>query len=258
MGFRDNDLATRSRVEALEQELEVLRAKNAQLEAREKKDTPGRDSGRFSLAVLLLSVSFAGAGAIYSRDEKVVVILTTLACFLVVVAAIFALARNFLIVPARHILVISGLQHSTPDGRQIGYRIVTNGSAFRRPLVETSSLLPTGPFSVEATIVGVYAKGNQPADLRIRSSVVVLTDEPNVHNAVERFAGRSQREIETVAQETLEGHMRGIAAQLTLQELREDRLRLAEALRSEAQADLARMGLSLDSFDILEVRERRD
>ena len=74
-----------------------------------------------------------------------------------------------------------------------------------------------------------------------------------VKNAIERFMGRDPLEIQRVAKETLEGHLRGVLAQLTPEEVNEDRLKFANALVDEAEDDFAKLGLSLDTLKIQNV-----
>lgn len=263
MGFRDDDLAARSQVEALKGEVRELRAKNAELEARPANSALGnspRNDGSPSPLLLIAVFTVIGfgllvmLGAALAQDHALRVMLAVLAAVLFSFAPPLALLRNLRFVPAQHLLVISGRQRHTADGKQIGYRIVTSGVTFCIPFLEKSETLATGPLFFETRIAGVYLKGNTPANLCLRASVRVPTSEPTIHNAIDRFLGRESTEIEKVAKETLEGTIREVAARMSREELQTDRLRIAAELsRSTSQADFERLGLSLDSFEILDV-----
>jgi len=72
-------------------------------------------------------------------------------------------------------------------------------------------------------------------------------------NAVERFLGRDPEEVRRVAKESLEGHLRGVLARLTPEEVNEDRLKFANALIDEGEEDLRKLGLQLDTLRVLNV-----
>jgi flotillin len=87
--------------------------------------------------------------------------------------------------------------------------------------------------------------------------VKVSADRRHVGNAIERFLGRGRDEIRRVAKETLEGHLRGVVATLTPEEVNEDRLKFAAVLEAEASADLRKLGLRLDTLKIQAVSDGR-
>src|SRR4030095_14540550 len=76
-----------------------------------------------------------------------------------------------------------------------------------------------------------------------------------VMNAVERFLGRGQADIQQVAKETLEGNLRGVLATLTPEEVNTARLKFAESLSQEVEQDLAKLGLHLDVLKIQHVTD---
>src|SRR5690606_10157355 len=65
--------------------------------------------------------------------------------------------------------------------------------------------------------------------------------------------GKSREEIRKIAKETLEGNLRGVMASLTPEELNEDKIKFAERLVDEAEEDLGRLGLTLDTLKIQNV-----
>jgi flotillin len=76
-----------------------------------------------------------------------------------------------------------------------------------------------------------------------------------VMNAVERFLGRGQADIQQVAKETLEGNLRGVLATLTPEEVNQDRLKFADSLSQEVEQDLSKLGLHLDVLKIQHVTD---
>jgi flotillin len=58
-----------------------------------------------------------------------------------------------------------------------------------------------------------------------------------------------------IARETLEGNLRGVLSQLTPEQVNEDKVRFAQTLIEEAEHDMGRMGLALDTLKIQNVSD---
>ena len=81
----------------------------------------------------------------------------------------------------------------------------------------------------------------------------VSTDPEIRNNAIERFLGHDPAEIVQVAKENLEGNLRSVLAQLTPEQVNEDRLRFAEQIAEDVGQDMRRLGLQLDTLKIQSV-----
>jgi flotillin len=101
-----------------------------------------------------------------------------------------------------------------------------------------------------------FTKGGIPLDVQGVANVKLPGDEPLLANAVERFLGRSRDEVHRIAKETLEGNLRGVLAGLTPEEVNQDKQRFAEQLLEEAEHDMTRMGLVLDTLKIQNVSDK--
>jgi flotillin len=257
MAFRDDELATKSRVDVLKLELEELRAENTALKeakasSRTKKSSV--PSWMWVALVAALGIAAIGAWRVSTHGDELSALLVALGIVTAMMTPMFFLMRSILVVvrPGR-IAVLSGRDRVAADGKTYGFRIVTSGRTIRIPILEHYDELNGGPFGVETTLHNVYTKSADQTNVQIRAELSVTRDEPYLVKAVERFVGRDENEIATVGRETLEGAARGIIAHLTLHELREDRMKIEETLMKEVQSDLDRLGLTLESFYILEV-----
>jgi flotillin len=74
---------------------------------------------------------------------------------------------------------------------------------------------------------------------------------------VERFLGMAPQQIAVVARQTLEGVLREVLAQLTPEEVNEDRLKFAEQLKKNAQDDFDKLGLELDVLKVQHVSDEQ-
>ena len=153
------------------------------------------------------------------------------------------------------ILIFSGGKHTTSDGRAVGYRVVFGGRGVRRPLVETVNRMDVSLISVPIAVAGAYSEGGIPLNVHAIANIKVSTDQRFIGNAIERFLGKDRNEIARVVKETLEGHLRGVLATMTPEELNQDRLKFARHLEQSAGPDLEKLGLELDVLKIQHVAD---
>src|SRR5690606_2862729 len=169
-------------------------------------------------------------------EEIMPVVLPVAAGSIVFILAVIWILQKFLIVCApNRVLILSGRKRVGGDGREVGFRVVKGGRAFRVPVIETAEWLDMTNISVPMSITGAYSEGNIPLTVQAVANVKVANDDTYLGNAIERFLGRGRGEIARVAKETLEGHLRGVLAKMTPEEVNEDRLKFAKSLTDEAE-----------------------
>ena len=190
-------------------------------------------------------------------DMQTATLILGAAVFVLVAFALFVwLLSNFLYVcKPNEILIFAGRRHQLQDGAQVGYKVLHGGRGFRTPLLETVSRMDMRLFPVEVAVQSAYSKGGIPLAVHAIANVKIASDPAHVRNAVERFLGSTMPQIATVAQQTLEGVLREVLAQLTPEEVNEDRLKFAEALMQNAKDDFDKLGLELDVLKVQHVSD---
>jgi flotillin len=151
-------------------------------------------------------------------------------------------------------LVFSGATRRLGE-RVLGYRIVRGGRAIRVPLFERVDRMDLTNLSIDVAVTGAYSKGGIPLNVHGVANVKIPGTEPLLNNAIERFMGRSRMELARIAKETLEGNLRGVLAQLTPEQVNEDKESFARMLLEEAEHDMQRLGLALDNLKIQNVTD---
>lgn len=173
----------------------------------------------------------------------------------IVLLTLFATVKKLLWVSTpNEALIFSGAQREL-DGRTLAYRYVRGGRSMRRPLIERVDVMDLSMFTVVVNVAGAFTKGGIPLTIQGVANVKLPGEEPLLSNAVERFLGRTREEIYYIAKETLEGNLRGVLASLTPEEVNEDKQRFAQILLEEAEHDMSRMGLVLDTLKIQNVTD---
>jgi flotillin len=174
---------------------------------------------------------------------------------LVVLGFIVYTLKNLLFVATpNQVLVLAGGTNRVAD-KTVGYRAVRGGRAVRMPLIETVSWMDLSNIPVEIEVRHAFSKGGIPLNVQGVAHVKLPGSEPRLSNAIERFLGRSRAEIAQVARETLEGNVRGVLAQLTPEQVNEDKVAFANQLLEEAEHDFMRIGLILDTLKIQNVTD---
>ncbi|WP_309895486.1 flotillin family protein [Archangium sp.] len=177
---------------------------------------------------------------------------------LVAVVLMLAVARSLIhVCRPNEVLVFAGRRHSVQDGGSVGFRVVSGGRAVRIPLLERVERMDMSLLSVPMSVTGAYSLGGIPLTVQAVANVKVSSEPEVLGNALERFLGHSRATIAEVARETLEGNLRGVLATLTPEEVNGDRTRFAQCLLQEADQDLKKLGLALDTLKIQSVSDDR-
>jgi flotillin len=176
---------------------------------------------------------------------------------------LIALLKSLLwVCPPNSVLIFSGRTRVAEDGRRVGFRVVFGGRSVRIPVLEEVRAMSLTNISVAMSVSGAYSEGADgtlgiPLSVHAVANVKVSSDPRFIGNAIERFLGRDRQEIARVAKETLEGNLRGVVAKMTPEEVNEDRLKFARSLAEEAEDDLEKLGLHLDTLKIQHVADDR-
>lgn len=188
------------------------------------------------------------------------------------ISLLFALIliKNFLhICQPNEVLIFTG-QKRIKNGVDLGPLVITphgrsdqaeefsgggKGRKWRVPIIERVDSMDMRNLSIDVSVENAYSAGNIPLRIHAIANVKVHSDPSKIRNAIERFLGRELREIYVVAQQTLEGAVREVVADMTPEQVNEDRLTFAEKLMTSAVKDFDKLGLELDTLKIQNVSD---
>ncbi len=152
-------------------------------------------------------------------------------------------------------LIVSGRRKKLSNGQVVGFRIVKGGATFVWPIFEISKIIslrimPLDVNSSAYTSQGVQVTVDGTAQIKIDSSQEAIA------TAAEQFLSLREEEIRRIATQTLEGHLRSIVGNLTVEEINQNRDVFAQKVQELAAGDLANMGLKIISFTIREINDK--
>lgn len=171
-------------------------------------------------------------------------------------AAVMAVRSLVQLCQPNEAMVVAGTVRQL-GGRTLGYRVVQGGRVIRIPLLEKVFRLDLTNMVIELRVRGAYSKGGIPLNVDGVANVKIASDVTVMANAIERFLGKPREQMIQLAKDTLEGTLRGVLATLTPEELNQDRVKFALGLQQEAETDLRRLGLVLDTMKIQNVSDDR-
>lgn len=166
----------------------------------------------------------------------------------------FIIKNLYYICQPNEILIFAGGKQRSGD-RTLGYRLVKGGSSIRTPLLEKVMRMNLTNMIIELKVSNAYSKGGIPLQVEGVANIKIAGEEPTIHNAIERLLGKPRKEIEKIAKETLEGNLRGVLASLTPEQVNEDKIAFAKSLLDEAEEDLEKLGLVLDTLQIQNISD---
>ena len=178
--------------------------------------------------------------------------------FTVAVIAILIIAAVLLILSA-----YGRLYHRVGPNRALiiygGARepqVVKGGGRFVVPLVQRAEELSLELMSFDvAPQQDLYT--NQGVSVRVEAvtQLKVRSDRESILTAAEQFLSKTPQDRENLIRLVMEGHLRGIVGQLTVEQIVKEPEMVGEKMRSTSSADLAKMGLEVVSFTIRQVTD---
>jgi len=163
---------------------------------------------------------------------------------------------NLVIAPPNELLIFSGKKRRLKDGTIVGYRVIKGGRGLKIPIVESVSRMSLNIIPLDMGLIGTLTKGLIPLDIDVSANVKIAgTETEGITSAIERFLGRNVTDISQVAKHTIEGSLRGVLSTLTPEEANENRIDFAAKVSDEAQKDLKKLGLVLDTFKINKISD---
>jgi flotillin len=179
--------------------------------------------------------------------------------FLGVIAILLIIAfikYNVVLCRPNEIVIISGRQRKGPDGDKIGYRIIRGGRGFKWPFIESVSRLSLNSRSIKINLGKVLCSGMIPVDIEGRANIKLAgRSQEGMENAIERFLGKSEDTIDKTAQQVIEGNLRGILADYSPEKANTQRIEVMKQTAIQAREELKKLGIVLDSFQILSISD---
>ncbi len=172
---------------------------------------------------------------------------------LVVVATLFLMmmfARLYRKAGPHEALVVYGFR---------GTRIIKGRGTVIFPMVESCRGLSLELMSFDvAPQQDLYTRQGVAVTVEAVAQIKVKSDPESIQTASEQFLTKEPAAREGLIRLVMEGHLRGIIGQLTVEEIVKQPEMVGDRMRSTCAADMNKMGLEVISFTIKEVRDKNE
>lgn len=148
-------------------------------------------------------------------------------------------------------LLVSGRHHQADSGPDFGFRIVVGRGVMVVPGLQVVRRLNLDLKEAELQVDCVTRQG---IPLGVRGVVIfkVGDDATSIANGARRFLDQ-EKQMEARVHNVFAGHLRSIVGNLTVEEMIRDRDRLTAETRDSSAGELEKLGLIIDSLQILEI-----
>jgi len=140
-----------------------------------------------------------------------------------------------------------------------GTRIIKGHGTVIFPMIESCRGLSLELMSFDvAPEQDLYTRQGVAVTVEAVAQIKVKSDPESVTTAAEQFLTKNPPEREGLIRLVMEGHLRGIIGQLTVEEIVKQPEMVGERMRSTCAEDMNKMGLEVISFTIKEVRDKNE
>src|SRR5881397_263771 len=178
---------------------------------------------------------------------------------ILVIAGLMALTIVFLISVFARLYRKAGPHEALVVYGFRGTRIIKGRGSVIFPMVEMCRGLSLELMSFDvAPQQDLYTRQGVAVTVEAVAQIKVKSDPESIQTASEQFLTKGPSEREGLIRLVMEGHLRGIIGQLTVEEIVKQPEMVAERMRSTCAEDMNKMGLEVISFTIKEVRDKNE
>ncbi len=140
-----------------------------------------------------------------------------------------------------------------------GPRVIKGHGTVIFPMVESCRELSLELMSFDvAPQQDLYTKQGVAVTVEAVAQIKVRSDQESILTAAEQFLTKTPPQREGLIRLVMEGHLRGIIGQLTVEQIVKEPEMVADRMRSTCADDISKMGLEVVSFTIKEVRDKNE
>lgn len=189
-------------------------------------------------------------------SNTTMILLTGICGFLLIIWMILRLINNCYIKAApNEAVVVFGRGKKSVDGKVAFSDIYTSGGRIVWPVIEGYSKLYLNVIPIELTVKDVPNANGVKITVKGTANIKIKSDPISLQAAAERFLNLPTDGMKDIAYRNLEGHLRSIVSQMTIENLLKERQEFNGRIMDEVSTDLDKLGLGIDFLTIQEVTD---
>ncbi|HLZ51022.1 MAG TPA: SPFH domain-containing protein [Candidatus Acidoferrum sp.] len=169
---------------------------------------------------------------------------------LLIIFAMTVIARMYRKAGPNEALIVYGMG---------GTHVYCGRGAIIFPMVQTCRDLSLELMSFDvAPQQSLYTNQGVAVTVEAVAQIKVKSDKESILTAAEQFLSKRPEQRESLIRLVMEGHLRGIIGQLTVEQIVKEPEMVGDRMRSTCADDMSKMGLEVVSFTIKEVRDKNE
>ncbi|MDP3772930.1 MAG: SPFH domain-containing protein [Gemmatimonadales bacterium] len=138
-----------------------------------------------------------------------------------------------------------------------GTQVVKGGAQLVIPLIHSAQELSLELMSFDvAPQQDLYTNQGVAVTVEAVAQLKIKSDPESIRTAAEQFLSKTPPQREALIRLVMEGHLRGIIGQLTVEQIVKQPELVADRMRANVAEDIAKMGLEVVSFTLREVKDK--
>src|SRR5256886_5094233 len=183
----------------------------------------------------------------FQPSMSLIIALASVVAFIVAMSVIASWFRK---VGPNQALIVYGFR---------GTRVIKGHGTVVLPMLEHAHELSLELMSFDvAPQQDMYTRQGVAVTVEAVAQIKVKSDTESIQTASEQFLTKTPQQREGLIRLVMEGHLRGIIGQLTVEEIVKQPEMVADRMRSTCADDMNKMGLEVVSFTIKEVRDKNE
>ena len=171
-------------------------------------------------------------------------------CLLLLIVLMGIMAKMFRKAGPNEALIVYGFR---------GPRVIKGHGTVIFPMVENCRELSLELMSFDvAPQQDLYTKQGVAVTVEAVAQIKVRSDQESILTAAEQFLSKTPQQREGLIRLVMEGHLRGIIGQLTVEQIVKEPEMVGDRMRATCADDISKMGLEVVSFTIKEVRDKNE
>jgi flotillin len=178
---------------------------------------------------------------------------------ILVISGLMALAILFLMAMLARLYRKAGPHQALVVYGMRGTRVIKGGGTVIWPMFENYRELSLQLMSFDvAPQQDLYTMQGVAVTVEAVTQIKVKSDPESVTTAAEQFLTKTDSEREGLIRLVMEGHLRGIIGQLSVEQIVKEPEMVGDRVRNTCADDMTKMGLEVISFTIKEIRDKNE
>ena len=129
------------------------------------------------------------------------------------------------------------------------------GAAFVWPVIQGSAVMSTKPMTLQCNLQGAISSQKIKVSVNTTITAAISTDPSIMQNSAIRLLSMSENDIESQIRDVAYGQLRLIIADMTIEELVNNREKFLQSCKTNIEEELKKFGLTLLNINISEITD---